>query len=83
MDKDLQMITDKDFPVMVSLLDQYKAAWINESQASKVADTKMALRQEVAEKFPTKVVEAQEYFDIQCLNIESRWNRPIAGHFVH
>ncbi len=77
------MITDEEFPVMASLLDQYKAVWMNESLVSKVTDTKTALRKEVELKFPTKVVEALEYFNIQCLNIESRWNRPNLGHFVH
>jgi hypothetical protein len=77
------MITDEEFPVMASLLDQYKAVWQNEPLTSKVTDTKTALRKEVAQKFPTKVAEAQEYFNIQCLNIESRWNRPDLGHVIH
>ncbi len=77
------MFTDKDFSIMVLLLDKYKVAWLDETIASKVADLKTVLRKEVAEKFPTIVGEALEYFEIQCLNIESRWNRPAPGNIVH
>ena len=76
------MFDDKDFLVMVSLLNQYKAAWMNEPSMSKVSDTKALLRKEVAEKCSTQVDEALAYFENQCFQIQSRWNRPTPGHAV-
>lgn len=65
-------------------LDEYKAAWMNEPKLSEVEKTKEKLRGQIAELFSRdKSVEALEYFEDQCLQIQSRWRRPIPGQAVH
>jgi hypothetical protein len=77
------MLEFKELEPIHTKLDEYKAAWMNEPLLNKVETIKERLKNEVIGAFPNDTVEAVDYFENQCLQIQARWGRPISDKIVH